>query len=209
MIGSSGNSTRNCAEICAGDHCSSSSQDSTWARNRGHPASFAIFGRRARSQARRCARQPAYPSRPPFALTSRDTVEGARLISVAILRNESPAFRPPLMCSRSPADSLAGDGSQSSRRATPPASRMIRCTNDAERDTSRATSRGAIPSATKATIRFRSSAVSLGYRPLFAFPTTTSRSSRIVSDPPSRCSDPQNPPTVLVASRTQNGGLRF
>jgi hypothetical protein len=44
-------------------------------------------------------------------------------------------------------------------------------------------------------IRLRSSGVSFGYRPLFAFPTTTPRSGRSLFDPPSCCSDPQNPPS--------------
>jgi hypothetical protein len=112
--------------------------------------------------------------RPPLALTSRDTVEGARPNRCAIARNESPASRPDRMVSRSDAESLAGDGSQSNRRATPPASRITRWTNGADLATSRATSTARIPSATSPMIRLRSSGVSLGYRPLFAFPTTTS-----------------------------------
>src|SRR4249920_3524576 len=172
MIGSSGNSMRNCAEICVGDHSSASSQDSTCARSRGHRASLATFGRRARSLARRCARQPRYLLRPPLAWTSREIVEGARPTRPAMARNDRPASRPERISSRSVADNLADDGSHSIRRATPPASLITRYTHRVDLATSRATSTARIPSATSPMIRLRSWRVSFGYRPLFALPTT-------------------------------------
>ena len=53
IIGSSGNSIRNWAEIWVGDHSSSTSHVSTWARSRSQAANLAGLGRRARSHARR------------------------------------------------------------------------------------------------------------------------------------------------------------
>jgi hypothetical protein len=57
-MGSPGNSIRNRAELCTGDH-HWASHLLTWAA-RGAWASFGVLGRLARSRARWCARQARY-----------------------------------------------------------------------------------------------------------------------------------------------------
>jgi hypothetical protein len=123
----------------------------------------------------------------PF--TSRDTVDGARPKPVAIARNDSPASNPLRICSRSAADKRAGDGSHSTRRVMPPASRITVRTIDTERATSRATSPAPIPPATNEMIRFRSDGNNFGYRPLFAFPTATPSIESNPLNPTNRCND--------------------
>jgi hypothetical protein len=124
-----------------------------------------------------------------LAFTSRDTVDGARPNRPAITRNDSSASKPPRIASRSAADNRAGDGSHTTRRVIPPASRITVRTMLAERATSRATSTVAIPPATKAMIRFRSDGINFGYRPLFAFPTATSQIESKPLNPTNRCDD--------------------
>jgi hypothetical protein len=77
MSASCGNSSRSHVAICCGDQ-RNSSRASTTVRSAGRTASFAGFGRRALSAACRSARTARYRRRPPFAATSRDTVEGDR-----------------------------------------------------------------------------------------------------------------------------------
>ena len=112
IIGSCANSIRNRREICTGDH-QSVSQQLTWAASCGL-ASLQALGRRACSRARRCARHARYPPRPPFAATSRETVETALPSRLAMTANESPACRPNVISSRSASVSLPGPGTQPS-----------------------------------------------------------------------------------------------
>ena len=99
-------------EICTGDH-QSVSQQLTWAASCGL-ASLQTLGRRACSRARRCARHARYRPRPPFAATSRETVETALPSRLAMTANESPACRPNVISSRSASVSLPGPGTQPS-----------------------------------------------------------------------------------------------
>ena len=94
--------------ICSGDQRWASHR-STFARSRGLRASFAVFGRRAILLARRSARQARYRFRDPLASTSREMVEGARFSRLAIALNESPAFNPREISSRSPTVSRSGE----------------------------------------------------------------------------------------------------
>ena len=82
-----GYSRANHAEICWGDHLASSLR-STTPRSRRHWASLARFGRSARRQAARSATSARYFLGPPFALTSRHTVEAERPRASAMARIE-------------------------------------------------------------------------------------------------------------------------
>ena len=57
----------------------------------------------------RSARQARYRFRDPLATTSREMVEGARFSRLAIALNESPAFNPREISSRSPTVSRSGE----------------------------------------------------------------------------------------------------
>ena len=94
---------------------------STASRSRGHRASLAGLGRRISRTARRSAAHARYRPRPPFAATSRHTVDGARPSRRAISLTGSPAASPREISSRSASDSRNGDrrGSASADGAAP------------------------------------------------------------------------------------------
>jgi hypothetical protein len=131
---------------------------STTSRNRGHTASFAGFGLRILRTARRSASHARYRSRPPFAATSRHTVDAQRPIPRAIARTDRPAARPREISSRSASDSLSGDrrGSRFAGRYNATTARRIACR---DRLISRCSFHGGAPSATSSAIRRRSSSV--------------------------------------------------
>jgi hypothetical protein len=95
-----GNRRRSQPAICSGDQ-RSSSLSSTMARSPGRRPSFVCFGRQARPQAARSAVSARYWRRPPLPATSRDTVDGARPSTPAIVRSDRPAARPREISSRS------------------------------------------------------------------------------------------------------------
>ena len=100
----SGNSRRSITLICSGDQCSSSLA-CTHSRSPASPASFAVFGRRARSSACACAASARYlPRSRCYGATSRLTVDGARPSRAAIARTDSPAASPTAISSRSATD---------------------------------------------------------------------------------------------------------
>ena len=115
IMGSPGNSIRNRAEICAGDHHSPSQPPTRVAS--GAWASLGVLGRLARSRARWWARQARYWARPPLAATSRDTVEVAFPSRAAITVKDCPACTPRVISSRSASVSRPGPGTQRSCRA--------------------------------------------------------------------------------------------
>ena len=101
ISGSSGNSTRNRPEICSGEYlfcryCS------TFPRSARFVASFAGFGRAARSQAAACALVARYrPDGSALRPSSREIVDGERPSRAAIDRIDSPAARASAISSRS------------------------------------------------------------------------------------------------------------
>src|SRR6202023_2311462 len=99
----SGNSRRSHALTCSGDQ-SSCSFCCTHARNSAQTASFAGFGRRARSSARNCAATARYGPRVRFRATPRLTVDAPRPSRRAISRTPSPCARPTATSSRSASD---------------------------------------------------------------------------------------------------------
>jgi len=90
---------------------------------------LAGLGRRNRRTARRSAAHARYRSRPPFAATSRHTVDAQRPIPRAIARTDRPAARPREISSRSASDSLSGDrrGSHLAGRYNATTARRIAC----------------------------------------------------------------------------------
>jgi hypothetical protein len=93
----------NRALICCGDH-PRPSRSSTTARNTGATASFAGFGRPARTRAAASARCARYRRTPPLREISRLTVDGDRPNRRASPRTPSPAAVPRLISSRSSTD---------------------------------------------------------------------------------------------------------
>src|SRR4051794_35399646 len=81
-------------EISSGDH-HSDNHANTWAANAGQAASLATFGRRAAARARLCAAHARYPSPPPFAFTSRLTVDVAPPHPPPIPPHHPPPALPP------------------------------------------------------------------------------------------------------------------
>jgi len=174
MLASPGCSARNRRVICCGDHNNSRSVI-TRRHNRSLVPNFVGFGRRARSPARRCAVIGAYPSRPPLACTSRDTVDVARPILAAIAVNDWPSSRPTRISTRSSSDNLAGDGSHRiSLRRTPPNGLSTAATTELWRPNSRPICRQLRPCDANRTIRRRSPA---SIRLHSRFATTASSSS--------------------------------
>ncbi len=128
---------------------------STTSRSRGHTASFAGFGLRILRTARRSAAHARYRSRPPFAATSRHTVDGERPIPRAIARTDRPAARSREISSRSASDSLSGDrcGSRFAGRYSATTARRIAWR---DRLISWCSFHGGAPPATSSAIRRRS-----------------------------------------------------
>jgi hypothetical protein len=137
---------------------------STTSRSRGHTASFAGFGRRISRTARRPAAHARYRPGPPFAATSRHTVDGARPTPRAIARTDCPAARPREISSRSASDSLRTDrcGSRLAGRYSATTARRIACR---DRLISRCSFHGGAPSATSSAIRRRPSSVIWSIQP--------------------------------------------
>jgi len=114
IMGSPGNSIRNRAEICAGDHHWASQLLTRSASGRW--VSLGVLGRLARCWARWWARHARYWVRPPLAATSRDTVEVAFPSRAAIAVKDSPACTPRVISSRSASVNRPGPGTQRSWR---------------------------------------------------------------------------------------------
>src|SRR6266702_2808579 len=172
------------ALICSGDHrCSSRS--CTQPRSRWFPASFAVFGRRARNPARACAATARQPRWLLFRPISRLTVDAARPSRAAITRSRTPAATPTATSSRSATDRYRPPGGPGGPFPfTPPAARNQ---PSAVRSTPAATAASRTPSPARIPSQKASRATrGTGNRPrLF---TTTSTISR------NRCDDQLNPP---------------
>ena len=128
----------------------------------GQRASFATFGRRAFSAARRSALQARYRCLEPLAVTSREIVDGALPKRLAITRNESPALKPREISSRSATVSWHGERFRP-RGASPPVRVNSRWIDLVEHPTAAAASACVCPLQIRSPISSRSFSLSLPY----------------------------------------------
>src|SRR6266571_4630232 len=176
------------ALICSGDHrCSSRS--CTQPRSRWFPASFAVFGRRARNPACACAATARQPRWLLFRPISRLTVDAAHPSRAAITRSGTPAATPTAISSRSATDRYRPPGGPGGPFPLPPPRPPAPASPaPAGRSTPAATAASRTPSPARIPSKKASRATrGTGNRPrLF---TTTSTISR------NRCDDQLNPPS--------------
>src|SRR6266851_1236472 len=185
ISGSPANWTFSMALICSGDQ-RSASRAWTQPRSRSFPASFAVFGRRARNSACACAATARYPPcRGLLRRISRLTVDGARPSRAAITRSGSPAATPTAISSRSATDRYRPPAGPGPLPFTPPAARN-QASAAPPPPAATAASRHGSPART-ASQKTSRSARGTGSRPRLTN-TTTSTISR------NRCNHQLNPP---------------
>src|SRR5216683_303758 len=204
ISGSPANWTFSMALICSGDQ-RSASRAWTQPRSRSFPASFAVFGRRARNSACACAATARYPPcRGLLRRISRLTVDGARPSRAAITRSGSPAATPTAISSRSATDRYRPPAGPGPLPFTPPAARnQASAARPAPAAT--AASRHGSPART-ASQKTSRSARGTGSRPRLTN-TTTSTISR------NRCNHQLNPPSntrvIIKGSAAQVRALQI